>query len=173
DAPGESLEEMGLFGIDVQVIHFDLRAGPGKARLPLKDIRVAVLFRQHHGLLSRIGKARRKNNLDCLLRLQSYATAKTENRIEDCAYSVRQWPIIHDGNRICGGMTATQEARPVGLILDSGDVFGRGSHHVNSPNGLILGGTRTPLRKQSLLRTIELGFHEEIAKSRVCQVAGG
>ena len=80
---------MGLFGIDVQVIHFDLRAGPGKARFPLKDIRVAVLFRQHHGLLSRIGKASRKNNLDCLLRLQSYATAKTENRIEDCAYSVR------------------------------------------------------------------------------------
>src|SRR5437762_4061615 len=89
DAAGESLEKMRLVRVDVQVIHFDLSARPGKARFPLKDIRVTVLFHQHHGLLSRIRKASSKNNLDGLVRRQSDATAKTENRIEDRADCIR------------------------------------------------------------------------------------
>ena len=89
NAAGESLEKMRLVWIDVQVIHFDLSPRPGKARFPLKDIRVAVLFHQHHSLLSRICKAGSKNNLDGLVRLQPDATAETENRIEDRAGCIR------------------------------------------------------------------------------------
>src|SRR5882757_8142823 len=63
NATGEPLKKMRLVGIDVQMSHLDLGAGPGHPRFTFEDIRVAILFSQRDGMVARLGYAGREYNL--------------------------------------------------------------------------------------------------------------
>ena len=45
NSTGQSLKQMCIVGINMQMSHLDLCARPGQTRFPLEDIRVAIFFR--------------------------------------------------------------------------------------------------------------------------------
>ena len=55
DPVGEALEEVGLVGLDAEVVQLDLRLGPRERRRPLERGGVAVLVGEVQDACSRLG----------------------------------------------------------------------------------------------------------------------
>ena len=63
DPVGQALEEVGLVGLDPQVVELDLGLRPGQGRRPLEGGRLAVLVGQVQDLLARLGDDGREDRV--------------------------------------------------------------------------------------------------------------
>ena len=124
DAPGESLKEMRLVGIDVQMTHLHLGARPCQTRLTFEDIRVAIFFSERDRVVARLCYAGGENDVRGFVRQQTNPATQAENWIEHGAHRVRERTIFHYRDRRGSGMPTTKKAGPIGFKLDPRDGFG-------------------------------------------------
>src|SRR5437016_975733 len=88
NAAGQPLKKMRLVGIEMKVVHLDLRARPGQTRFALEDPRVTIFVGEPDGLLPRSGNAGRENNLRGFIGLQANPAAQTKYRIKHRAHGI-------------------------------------------------------------------------------------
>src|SRR6185312_648178 len=111
----EALKQARLAAIDAEMMQLDLRLGPSQGGRPLEARLVLMLVdkvyrrlagRRDHGPK---GDARR-----CAGR-QPDPPAQGEDRVEHGPHPVRQGTAVAAGDRVVDAVTATEEARAVGL----------------------------------------------------------
>ena len=170
DPVGQALEEVGLVGLDPEVVELDLGLRPGEGRRPLEGGRLAVLVGQVQDLLARLGDDRREDRVGGRPRGEPDPAAEAEDRVQHRADRVRERTPVDDRDRRADRPTPAEEAGPIGLVLDDPAGLLLDRRDVRGPDRRLVAGSWTAGRQEGADLGDELGLHEQVLEGRVSDI---
>ena len=124
----QTLEEVGLVGVNAEMVKLHLRLGPREGDGALESRWVVVFVGQVERFAARGRDQRPERDPRRGPWRKPDAAAKTEDRIEYGAGSVGERPAVNHRDRRTDPASASQETRPIGLEL-------RAAHHLAFDDG--------------------------------------
>ncbi len=172
DSIGKPLEQMRLVGIDLEMTKLHLCLGPGERARTLESGRVTMVVGEIERLFSGRCDERRERHANGSAGCKMQVTPEAHDRIEYRAGCVRERATVDHRHRRANRAPAAEEARAVGLELNSTHRLTLASDDMGCPHLLLAGRPRAACRQQRTDVRDEFGLDEEIRESGVGSIGG-